>query len=54
VKLAVGSLSYSELEASELIFKALGIGWFRRGPIVASKVAGSAGITRSMIVNAFA
>lgn len=49
VQVAVGSLSFSELEAVELIFEELdGV----EGLLVASKVADRAGITRSVIVNA--
>lgn len=49
VQVAVGSLSYSELEAVEHIFKELqGV----EGLLVASKIADRLGITRSVIVNA--
>lgn len=46
---ALSSLSYSELEASISIFKQLD---GKEGMLVASKVADSQGITRSVIVNA--
>lgn len=49
VQMAIGSLSYSELEAIEHIFIEL------QGPeglLVASKIADRVGITRSVIVNA--
>jgi transcriptional pleiotropic repressor len=49
VQVAVGSLSFSELEAVEHIFDELGS---KEGLLVASKVAERAGITRSVIVNA--
>lgn len=49
VKMAVDSLSYSELEAVEHIFKELE---GNEGLLVASKVADRVGITRSVIVNA--
>ncbi|MEA4901482.1 GTP-sensing pleiotropic transcriptional regulator CodY [Desulfitobacterium sp.] len=49
VQIAVGTLSYSELEAVEHIFSELGGG---DGLLVASKVADRVGITRSVIVNA--
>jgi len=49
VQMALSSLSYSEQEAMEHIFKALN---GTEGLLVASKVADSAGITRSVIVNA--
>lgn len=49
VQLAMGTLSYSEIEAVESIFKELdGI----EGLLIASKIADQAGITRSVIVNA--
>lgn len=49
VQLAIGTLSYSELEAVEHIFNELeGI----EGLLVASKIADKVGITRSVIVNA--
>ncbi len=46
---ALASLSYSELEASISIFEQLG---GKEGMLVASKIADSRGITRSVIVNA--
>ena len=49
IDVAFGSLSYSELEAMEDIFKELDGG---EGIVVASKIADSLGITRSVIVNA--
>lgn len=49
VQLAIGSLSYSELEAVEHIFKELD---GKEGLLVASKIADRVGITRSVIVNA--
>ncbi|HUS89988.1 MAG TPA: GTP-sensing pleiotropic transcriptional regulator CodY [Desulfosporosinus sp.] len=49
VQIAVGTLSYSELEAVEHIFTELGGG---EGLLVASKIADRVGITRSVIVNA--
>lgn len=49
VKMAIGTLSYSEVEAIEHIFKALD---GEEGLLVASKVADRVGITRSVIVNA--
>lgn len=49
VQVAVGSLSYSELEAVEHIFEELN---GKEGLLIASKVADRAGITRSLIVNA--
>ncbi|SHG28428.1 GTP-sensing pleiotropic transcriptional regulator CodY [Ornithinibacillus halophilus] len=49
VQMAIGSLSYSELEAVDHIFEELdGV----EGLLVASKVADRVGITRSVIVNA--
>ncbi len=48
-EVAFDSLSYSELEAIEEIFKELN---GQEGIIVASKIADSLGITRSVIVNA--
>ena len=48
VQIAVGTLSYSELEAVEHIFAELGGG---EGLLVASKIADRVGITRSVIVN---
>lgn len=49
VQLAVGSLSFSELEAVEHIFEELS---GKEGLLVASKIADRVGITRSVIVNA--
>lgn len=49
VQVAVGSLSYSELEAVEHIFEELD---GKEGLLIASKVADRVGITRSLIVNA--
>ncbi len=49
VQMAVGTLSFSELEAIECIFSELD-GY--EGLLVASKIADKAGITRSGIVNA--
>lgn len=49
VQMAIGTLSYSELEAVDHIFKELG---GNEGLLVASKIADRAGITRSVIVNA--
>ena len=49
VQMAIGTLSYSELEAMEHIFKELD---GMEGLLVASKVADRVGITRSVIVNA--
>jgi transcriptional pleiotropic repressor len=49
VQMAVGSLSYSELEAVEHIFEELD---GKEGLLVASKIADRVGITRSVIVNA--
>jgi transcriptional pleiotropic repressor len=49
VEVAIGSLSYSELEAIEHIFEELSR---KEGLLVASKVADRVGITRSVIVNA--
>jgi len=49
VEVAIGSLSFSELEAVEQIFEELD---GKEGLLVASKVADRAGITRSLIVNA--
>lgn len=49
VQLAIGTLSYSELEAVEHIFKELD---GNEGLLVASKIADKVGITRSVIVNA--
>ncbi|SHJ42511.1 transcriptional pleiotropic repressor [Hathewaya proteolytica DSM 3090] len=49
VQLAIGTLSYSELEAVEHIFRELD---GSEGLLVASKIADKVGITRSVIVNA--
>ncbi|MCS1352751.1 GTP-sensing pleiotropic transcriptional regulator CodY [Mechercharimyces sp. CAU 1602] len=49
VQLAINSLSFSELEAAEHIFKELD---GHEGLLVASKIADRVGITRSVIVNA--
>ncbi len=49
VQMAIGSLSYSELEAVEHIFDELA---GNEGLLVASKIADRVGITRSVIVNA--
>ncbi|MCR4418922.1 MAG: GTP-sensing pleiotropic transcriptional regulator CodY [Clostridia bacterium] len=49
VHVALGTLSYSELEAVEHIFAELD---GKEGVLVASKIADRAGITRSVIVNA--
>jgi len=49
VQIAVGTLSFSELEAVEHIFAELG---GEEGLLVASKIADRVGITRSVIVNA--
>lgn len=49
VQLALGTLSYSELEAVEHIFNELD---GNEGLLVASKIADKVGITRSVIVNA--
>jgi transcriptional pleiotropic repressor len=49
IKLAISTLSYSELEAVERIFQELG---GEEGLLVASKIADQLGITRSVIVNA--
>lgn len=49
VRSALGTLSYSELEAITLIFQELK---GSEGILVASKIADQAGITRSVIVNA--
>lgn len=49
VQMAIGSLSYSELEAVEHIFEQLE---GKEGLLVASKIADRVGITRSVIVNA--
>lgn len=49
VKLAVGTLSYSEMEAVQQMFKSINSD---EGFLVASKIADEIGITRSVIVNA--
>ncbi|PKM87223.1 MAG: GTP-sensing pleiotropic transcriptional regulator CodY [Firmicutes bacterium HGW-Firmicutes-12] len=49
VQIAIGTLSYSELEAIEHIFAELN---GNEGLLVASKIADRVGITRSVIVNA--
>ena len=49
VHIALGTLSYSELEAVEHIFTELD---GEEGVLIASKIADRAGITRSVIVNA--
>lgn len=49
VQVALGTLSFSELNAMRHIFEALG---GMEGYLVASRVADKAGITRSVIVNA--
>jgi transcriptional pleiotropic repressor len=49
VQMAIGTLSYSELEAVEHIFKELE---GNEGLLIASKIADKVGITRSVIVNA--
>ena len=49
VQMAIGTLSYSELEAVEHIFDELN---GKEGLLVASKIADRVGITRSVIVNA--
>lgn len=49
VQMAIGTLSFSELEAVEHIFKELD---GNEGLLVASKIADRVGITRSVIVNA--
>ena len=49
VQIAIGTLSYSELEAIEHIFAELE---GSEGLLVASKIADRVGITRSVIVNA--
>ncbi|SHH07288.1 GTP-sensing pleiotropic transcriptional regulator CodY [Tepidibacter thalassicus] len=49
VQMAIGTLSYSELEAVEHIFNELD---GTEGLLVASKIADRVGITRSVIVNA--
>jgi len=49
VEMAIGTLSYSELEAIEHVFRELN---GNEGFLVASRIADRAGITRSVIVNA--
>jgi transcriptional pleiotropic repressor len=49
VRMAIRSLSFSELEAIELVFEELN---GKEGLLVASKVADRSGITRSVFVNA--
>lgn len=49
LQMAIGTLSYSELEAVENIFNELE---GNEGLLIASKIADRAGITRSVIVNA--
>jgi len=49
VQMAIGTLSYSELEAMNHIFSELD---GKEGLLVASKIADRVGITRSVIVNA--
>lgn len=49
VQMAIGTLSYSELEAIDHIFRELN---GDEGLLVASKIADKVGITRSVIVNA--
>ena len=49
VQMAIGTLSYSELEAVEHIFNELN---GTEGLLIASKIADRVGITRSVIVNA--
>ncbi|GKT36951.1 GTP-sensing transcriptional pleiotropic repressor CodY like protein, partial [Aduncisulcus paluster] len=49
VQMAIGTLSFSELEAIEHIFNELD---GNEGLLVASKIADRVGITRSVIVNA--
>lgn len=49
VRMAIGTLSYSEIEAVQQIFKELNS---NEGLLVASKIADRSGITRSVIVNA--
>ena len=49
VQMAIGTLSFSELEAIEHIFRELD---GNEGLLVASKIADKVGITRSVIVNA--
>lgn len=49
VQMAIGTLSYSEIEAVQQIFAELD---GNEGLLVASKIADRSGITRSVIVNA--
>ena len=49
VQMAIGTLSYSEIEAVQQIFSELE---GNEGLLVASKIADRSGITRSVIVNA--
>ena len=49
VQMAIGTLSYSEIEAVQQIFSELD---GNEGLLVASKIADRSGITRSVIVNA--
>ena len=49
VQMAIGTLSYSEIEAVQQIFAELD---GEEGLLVASKIADRSGITRSVIVNA--
>jgi len=49
VQMAIGTLSYSEVEAVQQIFAELD---GNEGLLVASKIADRSGITRSVIVNA--
>ena len=49
VQMAIGTLSYSEIEAVQQIFAELK---GNEGLLVASKIADRSGITRSVIVNA--
>jgi transcriptional pleiotropic repressor len=49
VQMAIGTLSYSEIEAVQRIFAELN---GSEGLLVASKIADKSGITRSVIVNA--
>ena len=49
VQMAIGTLSYSEIEAVQQIFAELE---GEEGLLVASKIADRVGITRSVIVNA--
>jgi len=49
VQIAMGTLSFSEMEAAEHIFSELGS---MEGIVIASRIADRVGITRSVIVNA--